>query len=103
MGQMTGQPGGTRPTARDPQIERLIAVARVILVAVSLLALYVDPLEPDANNRRLVLFLVVYLAIALALAVLGRWGGQSRVWRVATHVADVGMAALLLHLSSLSV
>ncbi len=103
MGQLTGQPGGTHPTARDPQIERLIAVARVVLVAVSLLALYVDPLEPRGNNHRLVVILIVYLVIAVGLALLGRWGGQYGAWRIATHVADVGVAALLLHLSSLSV
>jgi signal transduction histidine kinase len=103
MGQVDGFPEGTRSKARDPRVERLIAVARVVLVALTLLALRIDPLDPPANNDRVILILLVYLAIASAFAVASLLEWRLGAWRLVTHVADVGLAALLLHLSSLSV
>jgi hypothetical protein len=94
---------GTRQTPRDPRIERLIAVARVALVVLALVALAIDPLEPPATNARIFYILVVYLGLSLSFAVIGFAGWRPNAWKVATHVADVGMAALLIDISALSV
>jgi signal transduction histidine kinase len=103
MGNSAGFPKGTRTTERDPRIERLIAVARVVLVALTLLALNIDPLDPPANHDRVILILLSYVAIASAFAIISFLDWRAGAWRLVTHVADVGMAALLLQLSSLSV
>ncbi len=98
-----GLPKWARSGARDPRIERLIAAARVVLVALSLLALAIDPLDPPANGDRVNLLLLLYLAVASLLAGVCFLDWRLETLQAITHVADVGLAAILLHLSSLSV
>lgn len=103
MATSNGLPKWARSGARDPRIERLIAVGRVVLVALTLLALSIDPLDPPANNDRVNLILLLYLAVAALLAVVCFLDRRLGTWQLVVHVADIGVASLLLHLSSLSV
>lgn len=83
------------PRART---ERLIAVGRTILAAGSLLALWLDPLEPIKHAHIAYGLLAAYLAYSLAVwaVALGR-GVGSRAWRLGSHAFDLAFFTLFVY------
>jgi signal transduction histidine kinase len=71
------------------QAERTIAAGRVALVAASLLAIWLDPIEPARHARITYEWLFAYLLYAVLLVVATwRWQGGSRL-PIVTHIADI--------------
>lgn len=71
------------------QAERTIAAGRVALVAASLFAIWLDPVEPARHARITYEWLFAYLAYAVVFAVATwRWQGGSRL-PIVTHVIDI--------------
>jgi signal transduction histidine kinase len=71
------------------QAERTIAAGRVILVAASLFAIWLDPVQPARGARVTYEWLFAYLLYAVVLATATwRWRGGSRL-PIVTHVVDL--------------
>jgi signal transduction histidine kinase len=70
--------------------ERLISLGRVVLASSSLLAIWLDPLQPAKHQEETYVLMAVYLVYAVVVAVLVR---RSRLFlyrlRLATHVVDL--------------
>ena len=75
---------------------RVIALARVVLVAVFLFAIWVDPTQPVQAIAESYILLSAYLAASIAVAFLtwNQWWLDARL-AAPMHVADVGLFALL--------
>jgi signal transduction histidine kinase len=80
--------------------ERLIATGRVVLAASSLLAIWLDPSQPDKYVAVTYVLMAVYVFYSVGLAALV-W--SARVPRVsnplATHVIDLGVFSLFIFLT----
>lgn len=87
-------------TERTPtgRAERLIASARAVLAAVSLLAIWLDPTEPTRHAEVAYTLLALYLAYALLVLLLA-WNTRSHAMRLglATHVIDLTAFTLVLY------
>src|SRR5262249_62156698 len=89
------QPMTVYPSSRL-QAERTIAIGRVVLVAASLFAIWLDPVEPARHARVTYEWLFAYLLYAVVLAVsMWRWRGGSRL-PIVTHVVDMGGFSIFL-------
>lgn len=75
--------GGTPPAVTEAQyipqgrVERLIATGRVVLAASSLLAIWLDPSQPEKYAAATYALMAVYVAYAMGLAGLA-WGAGAR-------------------------
>jgi signal transduction histidine kinase len=82
----------------DAHSERVIAEARIILCALSLLAIWLDPGQlgdsPTATQ-----VLIAYSALALALLAIPFWKFPGSVAGYLVHAADIGFLAALVILS----
>jgi signal transduction histidine kinase len=77
--------------------ERLIASGRVVLAAVSALAVWFDPSEPARHPEVAYSLLVSYLGYSLVIAaVVWRSAGISERHRLATQAADLAFFSLML-------
>jgi hypothetical protein len=73
------------------QAERTIAVGRVALVAASLFAIWLDPVEPSRHAHITYEWLFAYLFYAVVLVVATwRWRGGNRL-PIVTHVVDIAV------------
>src|SRR5687767_11931861 len=88
------------PPERDSppsRAERLIASGRVVLAAVSALAVWFDPSEPARHPEVAYTLLVGYFVYALAIAALvWRSGSSSERHRVVTQAIDLAFFSLML-------
>src|SRR5262245_61425843 len=77
------------------QAERTIAAGRIALVAASLLAIWLDPVEAAHHARIAYEWLFAYLSYAVVVGVATwRWQGDSRL-PIVTHVADIVVFSIL--------
>jgi len=84
--------------APQARTERLIAVGRSILAAGSLLALWLDPVEPIKQAQTAYALLAAYLGYSLAVcAVTLAWGAGSRAWRLGSHAFDLAFFTLFVY------
>jgi signal transduction histidine kinase len=80
--------------------ERMIAVGRLVLAATSLLAVWLDPIEPSRYAAFAYALLVVYLLYALVLALLvWRWAVPLKRGRFIVHASDLAMFAVFISLT----
>jgi signal transduction histidine kinase len=78
--------------------ERLIAGGRVVLATSALVAVWLDPSKPPRDEPTAYAVLSAYVGYAAVLAGLAwRTAPPSRRLRLATHVLDVGVLALVLY------
>jgi signal transduction histidine kinase len=78
--------------------ERLIAGGRVVLATSALVALWLDPSKPPRDEPTAYAVLSAYVGYAVVLAGLAwRTAPPSRRLRLATHVLDLGVFALVLY------
>jgi len=81
----------------ESRAERLIASGRVVLAAVSSLAVWFDPSEPARHPEVAYTLLVSYLGYSLAIAALvWRSGASSERHRVVTQAVDLAFFSLML-------
>lgn len=82
----------------EGRTERLIAVGRVVLASFSLLAIWLDPLEPAkyAGLAYLLLAAYVFYALVICLLVWVSYGSLVRL-RLATHIFDLGIFSLFMY------
>ncbi len=92
----SAEPGGFGQGRAD----RVIASGRVLLAAVSLVAIWLDPSEPFIYARLAYTLLALYVAYSLVLAV-AAWSSRSSSPRlgVVTHVVDLALFSLFLYLT----
>ena len=91
---------------RDPnyapgvRVERLIATARVVLAAFSLLAIWIGPSTESRYAEFTNLLLVGYLGYALLLAFIA-WFGQAASFRIGlvTHAIDLALFSGFVYLT----
>jgi signal transduction histidine kinase len=79
--------------------ERTIVVARVVLAASSLFAVWVDPNEPARYVIPTYTLHVIYAAYAILLALISWNRAAGRSWPLVTHVADIAVCAIFQFLS----
>lgn len=85
------------PDSPESRAERLIASGRVVLAAVSSLAVWFDPAEPARHAEAAYGLLVGYLGYSLAVAALvWRSGPGSERHRLATQGIDLAFFSLML-------
>src|SRR6516225_3509277 len=82
----------------DAHSERLIAEGRIILCALSLLAIWIDPGQL-ADSAIATQVLIAYSALALALLAIPFWKFPGSVAGYLVHAADIGFLAALAILS----
>src|ERR1043166_2239734 len=84
----------------DLSNERLIALSRVVIVAFSLVASYLDPVHQPENAREIQIILGLYLVLALVILGAMHWNrlGTIRHWPM--QIADVGFISGLIYLSN---
>jgi signal transduction histidine kinase len=82
------------------RIEQLIAITRVVMAVVALLAIWLDPSQPARYAWVAYVSLTCYLVYALALALLA-WQTlvSLRRLRLPTHVLDLAFFSLLIYLT----
>lgn len=86
------------PRART---ERLIAVSRTILAGGSLLALWLDPVEPIRHAQTAYVLLAAYLAYSVVVAAVTlTWGVGGRVWHLGSHAFDLGFFTLFVYFTA---
>lgn len=84
--------------APQARTERLIAVGRSILAGGSLLALWLDPVEPVKQAQTAYALLAAYLCYSLAVcAATLAWGAGSRAWRLGSHAFDLAFFTLFVY------
>lgn len=80
--------------------ERFIAIGRVLLAVLSLMAIRLDPLTPARYTSATDLLLSGYAAYAIALALIFWWRyGLLVRLRLATHVLDLALFTLFMYLT----
>jgi hypothetical protein len=82
----------------DAHSERVIAEGRIILCALSLLAIWLDPGQL-ADSAIATQVLIAYSALALALLAIPFWKFPGSVAGYLVHAADIGFLAALAILS----
>ena len=82
----------------DAHSERVIAEGRIILCALSLLAIWLDPGQL-ADSATATQVLIAYSALALALLAIPFWKFPGSVAGYLVHAADIGFLAALAILS----
>jgi signal transduction histidine kinase len=87
------------PHAFPSRTERTIVVARIVLAASSLFAVWLDPNTPQRYVVPTYTLHTAYAVYAIALALIA-WNrvGSGR-WPIVTHLADIGVCALFQGLS----
>lgn len=86
------------PRART---ERLIAVSRTILAGGSLLALWLDPVEPIRHAQTAYGLLAAYLCYSVLVAVATLTSGVGgRAWHVGSHAFDLGFFTLFVYFTA---
>jgi hypothetical protein len=79
--------------------DRLIAIARVLLAAAALLAVWIDPVQPDAHAELVFWILAAYAACAVGLVVVKYSLRMLRGLGIAAHVGDITVFTALLNLT----
>jgi signal transduction histidine kinase len=89
-------------TAEQPRyrVERLIALLRLVLAAGSLIALLVDPTQPRAFSRDAARMVLVYAGYAGFMLLVWRRVAASRRLRLLMVAVDLGMAVVLMALTT---
>jgi hypothetical protein len=82
----------------DDHSERVIAQGRIVLCALSLLAIWLDP-EQLADSATAIKVLLAYSALALALLAIPFWKFPGPVAGYVVHATDIGFLAALVMLS----
>ena len=89
----------TRAEIFNAPTERVIALGRLLLCALSTLAIQIEPTEPAQYAANAELTLMLYLAFAAILVALTRYRFLSQTTRAAIHFADIVFIAVLLSLT----
>jgi len=78
--------------------ERLIVIGRIILAVLSLLVLWLDPVEPSPYSAYINVLLTAYLGYALLMAALV-WASSVRVDKIGliSHIIDIAMLTSLVY------
>jgi signal transduction histidine kinase len=88
------------PSPHQSRIEQLIAITRVVMAVIALVAIWLDPSQPARYGRVAYVSLTCYLVYALALVLLAWQAVVSlRRLRFATHVLDLAYFSLLIYLT----
>jgi hypothetical protein len=88
----------TRADVFDAHSEHVIAQGRIILCALSLLAIWLDPMQL-ADSARASKLLFGYSALALGLLAIPFWKFPGPVTGYLVHATDIGFLAALVMLS----
>jgi signal transduction histidine kinase len=94
--------GFERATSADifnAPTERVIAQGRLLVSALSLMAVSLEPTQPTQYGAAVALTLMVYLAFAAILVAVTRYRFLSPAMRGAIHVADIVIISVLLFLT----
>src|SRR5262245_24088625 len=83
----------------DAHSEHVIAEGRIILSALSLLAIWLDPMQL-ADSATAAKVLLAYSALALALLAIPFWKFPSPVAGYVVHAIDIGFLAALVTLAT---
>ena len=89
----------TRAEIFNAPTERVIALGRLLLCALSTLAIQIEPTEPAQYAANAELTLMLYLAFAAILVAVTRYRFLSQTTRAVIHFADVVFIAVLLSLT----
>lgn len=81
------------------RVERIIAIARIVLASASLFGIWWDPAEPERNAEFTYSLYSFYVAYALAVATLVWRRSGSRVLPTALHAVDVMLASVFQYLT----
>ncbi len=77
-------------------VERVLATARALLAAGSLIAIYVDPTSPSSYATLVYGLLVVYVVYSAAILAVLRFGREpKRLFRIGLHVVDILWPAVI--------
>ena len=79
--------------------ERTIVVARLVMAASSLFAVWLDPTEPDRYLVPTYTLHSIYLVYAVSLAAMSWDRAASDRWMLVTHLGDIFVCALFQYLS----
>ena len=100
-----GRRGGSCPSMslqspHQSRIEQLIAITRLVMAVVAVLAIWLEPSQPASYTRLAYASLTCYLVYALALALLA-WKTVVALHRLRfpTHVMDLAFFSLLIYLT----
>ena len=88
-----------RPRLFDLSTEDLIDYLRCALAAVAIFACLIVPPFSNEDGTLIHTVLVWYFVYSVVVLVIARRWPDAPVWPFATHVIDVGVAALLMHLT----
>src|SRR5215831_13578969 len=88
----------TRADVFDAHREHVIAEGRIVLCALSLLAIWLDPVQL-ADSATATTVLLAYSALALALLAIPFWKFPGPVAGYLVHAIDIGFLAALVMLS----
>jgi signal transduction histidine kinase len=77
-------------------VEQVIACSRLVLAAVALIAIYLDPTQPAKYADETYLILLCYLAFAIGVFWLSLVRSMASVFLVLTLLVDLGTVALLM-------
>src|SRR5258705_11669308 len=83
----------------DAPAERVIAQGRLVLCALSLAAIHLDPTQPARYASAAYDFLIAYSAFAAVLLVVTIWRFLGPTTRVLIHVVDIAVVSILLFLT----
>src|SRR5262249_51778314 len=88
----------TRADVFDAHSERVIAEGRILLCVLSLLGIWLDPMQL-ADSATATKVLLAYSALALALVAIPFWKFPGPVVGYIVHATDIGFLAALVTLS----
>ncbi len=89
----------TLPAAPRDRLERVIALARVLLASTSLFAIWLEPVEPQYHVELTYSLHVLYVVYASLLAAFMWWRDISSRTLVAIHLIDIGVGAVFQYLT----
>src|SRR5688572_3322594 len=78
---------------------RAVAYARLVLAAVALVAIYLDPTQPARFSQFTYLVLAAYVACALLIVLRERRSPATSAQHLIVHVLDIAVAAVLVFLT----